>query len=209
VQLEALQQQLAQQVNVTPSPSGAAAAAAAARREDKAGGRVGSLLSHQLLQRPQQLNLTLQEACALQQYQPMVEAWGWRVSLTATAAAAAAGEAAAGATTNVGITQPAVLQQVPVLAGITLGAVDLQVCWLQCNAGWGSPNRSWHNLCLRYTFTTRHTCVTKASKHMHVLVVAMFLSLSQFHKVLLVLGLIIVMLHLCSARCFLSVLPPQ
>jgi DNA mismatch repair ATPase MutL len=127
VQLEALQQQLAQQVNVTSSPSGAAAAAAA-RREDKAGGRVGSLLSHQLLQHPQQLNLTLQEACALQQYQPMVEAWGWRVSLTAAAAAAVAGEAAAGATTNAGITQPAVLQQVPVLAGITLGAVDLQVC---------------------------------------------------------------------------------
>jgi hypothetical protein len=128
VQLEALQQQLAQQMTVTPAAA-AAAAAAAAQRDDKPEGRVGRLLSHQLLQPPQQLSLTLQEARALQQYEPMVEAWGWRVSLTAAAGAAA------GATAGVGMTQAAVLQQVPVLAGVTLGTVDLQV-WLmavQCH----------------------------------------------------------------------------
>lgn len=118
VQLEALQQQLA--AEIAPAAAGA-------------GGISVGLLSRQLLQPFQQLRLSLQEARALQQHQGTVEAWGWRVSFPA-AAPAAAGQGmptmASQSAAVVGAAQAAALHQVPVLAGVALGVVDLQVsCW--------------------------------------------------------------------------------
>lgn len=103
VQLEALQQQLSQQMHV---PAAAAAAGThhpshSAAEGLKTGGAAGlaasgGLLKQQRLQRPQPLNLTLLEARALQQHQALIESWGWRLAAaqgpatTATVAAAAA-----------------------------------------------------------------------------------------------------------------------
>lgn len=113
VQLEALQQQLA--ADMAPAAAGA-------------GGSSVGLLSRQLLQPFQQLRLTLQEARALQQHQGAVEAWGWRVAFPAAGQdmPSTASQSAA----VVGAAQAAALHQMPVLAGVALGVVDLQVsCW--------------------------------------------------------------------------------
>lgn len=74
-----------------------------------------------------------QEVRAWQQYQHLVEKWGWRLTLTAALPAAPAAAAAVAPTAqgaggvSMGVCQAAVLQQVPVLCGVSLGAVDLQV----------------------------------------------------------------------------------
>jgi len=95
VQLEALQQQLAQQLHTPAAATHPPSHSATERAKTGAAGHAasGGLLKQQLLQRPQPLNLTLLEARALHQHQALIETWGWRLAAgqrpapTATAAA--------------------------------------------------------------------------------------------------------------------------
>jgi hypothetical protein len=159
VQLEALQQQLAVQMDGTvqakavqvkavQDPPGAARPdastgalvaqlAAFGQAAAAAAAAAGPLLRPQVLTPPQQVSLTLQESLALQAHQHLVTAWGWKVHIpapTSAPAAAAAGDAAAGSL-MMGTCQVVLLQQVPVLAGVALGAVDLQVSEPGSSAG--------------------------------------------------------------------------
>jgi DNA mismatch repair ATPase MutL len=76
------------------------------------------LLQRQRLVPGLTLQLTMAESRALAQHKQQVEAWGWQVLLQESAAAAGV----AG-----GVNAPALLQQVPVIAGVQLGTFDLQV----------------------------------------------------------------------------------
>jgi hypothetical protein len=75
------------------------------------------LLQRQRLAPGLALQLTMTESRALAQHKQQVEAWGWQVLLQEIAAAGAAGS----------VNAPALLQQVPVIAGVQLGTFDLQV----------------------------------------------------------------------------------
>jgi hypothetical protein len=119
VQLEALQQQLAAQLQqqrqqaqqAHPDPQQQQQAGTAHKQDHDA------LLLRQRVVPGVALQLTMAESKALAQYRQQVEAWGWQVLLQEGAAAAAAGS----------VNASALLQQVPLIAGVQLGTFDLQV----------------------------------------------------------------------------------
>jgi hypothetical protein len=116
VQLERLQQRLASQ-RQDAACAGATGAAGVAGE---------ALLQRRVLAPAQAVSLSMQEVRALLLHQQQVRSWGWQVALQ-TRAGAGGGGVGAGDGSLLGASTPALLQQVPVLAGVQLGALDLQV----------------------------------------------------------------------------------
>lgn len=127
VQLELLQQKLSQQLHLQQQPQ---ATVNPLNGNTSSNGVLSTnLLQRQLLQPPQQLQLSMSEVQAVSSYQQQIEHWGWTLQLVDcrdSSNAAAAGSASAEAISS-GVVGTAELQQVPVLAGVQLGALDLKV----------------------------------------------------------------------------------
>lgn len=104
VQLEELQQQLEQQMQEAGAVGGSDGA---------------PLLGVQLLSPPARMQLHLRELRGLLQYQQQVQRWGWRASVVGSGA---------DDTGSSGVGATVLLEQAPLLAGVLLGALDLQVC---------------------------------------------------------------------------------
>lgn len=127
VQLEALQQQLALQLQqnqpAEQKPGNGTTLSSTMQPNSK---QEGLLLQQQPLQPPLKLQLGLSEVKAASMYSHQLEHWGWKVQLLSSRGGDA-GVASKPATASSGVTTDALLQQVPVLAGVHLGALDLQV----------------------------------------------------------------------------------
>jgi flagellar motor switch/type III secretory pathway protein FliN len=122
VQLEALQEQLAAQLQQQRQQAQQAHPDAAHQQQQQQAGAAQKQYQDILLQRQRlvpglALQLTIAESKALAQHEQQVKAWGWQVLLQESAAAGAAGS----------VNASALLQQVPVIAGVQLGTFDLQV----------------------------------------------------------------------------------
>lgn len=119
VQLECLQDRLSAQLDAggvcttTTVPPPAASAAAP----------LPPLLLARQLWPPLQLQLPPDEAAALAQHSTAVGLWGWAW----TVAPGNQGEGTAADTHQRGLTLAVLLQRLPVLAGVQLGALDLRV----------------------------------------------------------------------------------
>ncbi|KAF6251124.1 hypothetical protein COO60DRAFT_671380 [Scenedesmus sp. NREL 46B-D3] len=142
VQLEALQEQLAVQLRQQREQAQQEHAtqhshqqqAGLAQQQDQL------LLQRQRLVPGTALQLTMAESKALAQYKQQVEAWGWQVHLQ-DSTAAAAGSATAGCAGAGSVNSPALLQEVPLIAGVQLGAFDLQLYLHQLLETGGSANQ--------------------------------------------------------------------